>query len=99
MYGSVHNPEYIFGDIEIVKATHSPCPVCGHPTGDCAGGATPPLQVLGETSVSADQDKILVEQDVTRRVHVTPRIETTIVVARAGSWITRKKAKELGIIS
>ena len=98
MYSPVHSPEYIFGDIEIVKATRKPCPVCGHPTGDCVGENASPLSVLGETSISADQDKILVEQDVTRQVQITPRISTTITVARAGTWITRAKAKELGII-
>ena len=98
MYGPTHYPEYVFGNIDIVKATHEPCPVCGHPTGDCAGETAPPLHVLGETSASADQDKIRVEKDVVKEVQVTPLISTTIVVARAGSWITRKKGKELGII-
>lgn len=72
--------------------------MCGHPTGDCAGDNTPPLQVLGETSKSADQDKIRVEHDVVKQLQITPLISTTITVARAGTWITRKKGKELGII-
>ncbi len=40
--------EYIYGDIEILRATREPCIVCGDPTGDCVPkGHKPPEKLLG----------------------------------------------------
>lgn len=39
--------EYILGDIPIVRADRKACPVCGHPTGDCATDTSEPKHVIG----------------------------------------------------
>lgn len=40
--------EYIYGDIEILRATGEPCIVCGHPNGGCAPeGHKPPEKLVG----------------------------------------------------
>lgn len=40
--------EYIYGDIEILRATGEPCIVCGHLTGGCVPeGHKPPEKLLG----------------------------------------------------
>ena len=40
--------EYIYGDIEILRATGEPCIVCGDPTGNCVPkGHKPPEKLLG----------------------------------------------------
>lgn len=40
--------EYIYGDIQILRATGEPCIVCGHPNGGCAPeGHEPPEKLIG----------------------------------------------------
>lgn len=41
-------PEYIFGDIEILRATSEPCIVCGEPQGNCIpADHKPPSKLFG----------------------------------------------------
>jgi hypothetical protein len=41
-------PEYIFGDIEILRSNGTACIVCGDPTGNCVPeGHIPPVKLVG----------------------------------------------------
>lgn len=95
-------PEYVLGDVRVVRASRTPCIVCGHHTGDCAGEATTkPRHVLGDSmfegkpSVSGE---VLLTEDLHDTVNITPRTTTRVLVARAGTYISREKALEFGLI-
>lgn len=88
------------GSIKVTGAQRSPCPVCGHPTGDCAGESGPPKTIFGyNTNSSFDQNlTFLVEEDVIETREIAPGLSTKRVVHKKGSQITFQRAKELGLI-
>ncbi len=95
------NDRYLFGDIEILRAVNQPCPVCGHPTGNCSGDLDKPDHIVGEdfTNESIKNDKmILVEQDIYETRQVTAFTTTNVLIHRAGTYVTNARAKELKII-
>lgn len=90
--------EYILGNVRITRAKREPCIVCGDPTGDCSSGISGPIRVLGESFASSKAEPgVLVQEDITEEVWLTPYTRTTVLVARAGSYISLEKAIELGI--
>jgi len=95
-------PEYVLPGVRIVKAGRDQCPVCGHPTGDCTGDTAPPRQIIGESFVRDGQvpgADVLVLEDLYDVVNITPRTQTKVLVARKGSYITKEKAIQYGLIS
>jgi hypothetical protein len=94
-------PEMLFGDIPFFRANREPCIVCGHLGGDCTTPTAEPEHIIGVStslgSLSKDH-KILVEKDIVEEKQITPFTKAKILVARAGSYVTVEKAKELGII-
>lgn len=93
-------PEFILGDVRIVRASRQPCVVCGNKTGDCAGTAQPPRHVIGEGMFrrKPEEPEILVLEDLYDTVQLTPRTSTKVLVARAGTYISRSKALQFGLI-
>lgn len=85
--------------IEVLRADRSPCPVCGHPTGDCNGENDAPKRIwgLGDVPSMVEGQTVLVGEDVWEEKEITPGVKTRVLVARAGSQIPLTKAKELGI--
>ena len=82
-----------------MRGDRSPCPVCGHPTGDCAGTGPAPLRILGEQFGPRKQESnVLVTEDIYEEVYITERTKTTVLVAKAGSYITAEKAMKYGLI-
>ena len=59
-------------DIDVHRASPLPCPVCGHPTGDCTGenGPEPPDHISGYNSIESlnETQTYLVEEEVTARI-------------------------------
>lgn len=91
----------LYGDIPFMPATREPCIVCGHTTGDCATEDSEPHHIFGVTATAGsmnDGQKILVEKDIIEEVQLTPFTKSKVLVARAGTYITIARAKELGII-
>lgn len=91
----------IYGDIPFMSATREPCIVCGHTTGDCTTQEAEPTHIFGVSSTSGsmnDNQKVLVEKDIIEEVQLTPFTKSKVLVARAGTYITIARAKELGII-
>ena len=42
------------GDFNILRADRMPCPICGHPTGDCAGETPAPARIVGLGMLGGD---------------------------------------------
>jgi hypothetical protein len=94
-------PEMLFGDIPFFRANREPCIVCGHLGGDCTTSTAEPKHIIGVSSsfgsLSKDH-KVLVEKDIVEETQITPFTKAKVLVARAGSYVTVERAKELGII-
>lgn len=87
------------GEARIVRADRQPCPVCGHPTGDCTGQSAPPVKVVGpEIFPSLEQEEVyVVPEDVWDDVQITPFTKTRVLVAAKGAAMPMSRAKELGL--
>lgn len=91
----------LYGDIPFMSANREPCIVCGHTTGDCTTSESEPTHIFGVTGTSGsmnDNQKVLVEKDIIEEVQLTPFTRSKVLVARAGTYVTIARAKELGII-
>lgn len=94
-------PERLFDNVMITRADRMPCPVCGHPTGDCTGETAPPTKIAGMGGVYSSQKEIatfLVEEDIKEERQITPFYKNTVVIHRKGSYITADEAKKLGLL-
>lgn len=99
-------PEFPLSEIRYAKADRLPCPVCGHPTGDCApdGFAPPRSSVLlrGEVSNTKTSDElqptVLVEEEIWGEKQITPFTRARVLLAAKGTYVTVEKARELGIL-
>jgi hypothetical protein len=95
------NYRMIYGDIPFMSANREPCIVCGHTTGDCTTKESEPSHIFGVSTTAGsmnDNQKILVEKDIIEEVQLTPFTKSKVLVARAGTYVTIARAKELGII-
>lgn len=92
-------PEIING-IQFHRASRQPCPVCGHPTGDCGGESGPPKTIWGYNTNSSLDDNLTfyVEEDYVEEREVAPGVVTKIILYPAGKHIPLKLAKELKLI-
>lgn len=92
--------EQLFDGVELVRADRQPCPVCGHPTGDCAGELPINKNVVGLGTIPSmrKQQTVYVDDDIIETVEISTGVFTKIIRARAGSYVSVDKAVELGII-
>lgn len=92
--------EKIGDNISILRATRQPCPVCGHPTGDCDGESGPPQKIAGLGGVIEslkELQTVLVENDIYEERQITPFTKARVIVHHKGSYVTLEQAKNLGI--
>lgn len=92
--------EYIYGDIEVTRATREPCIVCGHPTGDCSDVGAEPNHIFGADSVMEtvkQSQLVLVEETIYGTRQISPFTTAKVILAAKGTYVTLEKAKELGI--
>jgi hypothetical protein len=92
--------EEIIPGVSFLRADRQPCPVCGHPTGDCADGAQAPRVIIGD-NVSppvADDPLVLVPEDIRTEVQITPFTRARVLLAAKGSYIPASEARAYGII-
>lgn len=92
---------YTIGDnIKVSAADRRPCPVCGHPTGDCTGESGKPDHIVGfgVDQPNPDAQQFVVEEDVWVERQLTPTTKTRILVAPAGKVISVTQAKNLGLL-
>lgn len=94
------NGQRRLGDIVVSIADRGPCPVCGHPTGDCRGDAPPPTHIwgLGTIPSMADSQTVLVEEDIYEERQITPFTKARVLVAKKGKHVPLDKARELGLL-
>ena len=99
-FGGSNNEKEEINGISYLRATRQPCPVCGHPTGDCSEGTEPPKTIWGFNTNSSLDDKqtFLVEEDYFEEREIGPGLSVKILVYAKGKQIPLKKAKELGFI-
>jgi hypothetical protein len=100
--------EEIFPGVKFYSANREPCIVCNHPTGDCGSHSSdsqqesfPPLRIqFGEIATKKQEDdpEVRVERDIFKEVQLTSMTKTRVLVARAGTFIPKSKAQELGLI-
>jgi hypothetical protein len=93
-------PEYLLPGVRLAKATREACPVCGHPTGDCAGELPPPHRIVGDNIDTKPQPdpSVLVPEDHYEERQITPFTRVKVLVAAAGSYVTPERARELGLL-
>ncbi len=91
---------YVVGDnIRVSQADRSPCPVCGHPTGDCVGDSPKPKHIAGMgTNMLESSQTYLVEEDIIVERQLTNSIKTKVLVHPKGKFISVTEAKKFGLI-
>jgi hypothetical protein len=84
----------------ILRATREPCPVCGHPTGDCTGTEAPPKHIAGMGPIETlrHAQTVYVEEDIWEEHTITPGRTTRILKHKKGSTVSYDEAKILGLI-
>jgi hypothetical protein len=77
----------------------TPCPVCGHPPGDCTGPNSAPKHVIGPNIFPSlgHEETVVVEEDIFEVRPITSFTSARVLVCRAGSAISLTEAKRLGI--
>lgn len=91
---------YLFGEYRLVGADRLPCPVCGHPTGDCTPDSVDdPHPAFSDTKIpNVDTTQfVLVNEDVYVDKPVSPYATARVLAAKKGQYISLDKARELGI--
>jgi hypothetical protein len=98
-FGGPGGKKDVFG-IPFSSATREPCPVCGHPTGDCPGETEPPETIWGYNTNSTLDEKLTfyVEEDYYEERQIAPNLTTRILLHKKGKHIPLEEARELGLI-
>lgn len=91
---------FVLGNIPVTMADRQPCPVCGHPTGDCSGDSIKPTHVIGYNQIESLNTKqtFLVEEDIYEERQLTQSVTTKVLLHRKGKQIPLEEAKKLGLI-
>ena len=85
----------------ILHADRQPCPVCGHPTGDCKGTGPAPTRLAGmddKLETLKHIQTVYVEEDIHEEIQITPGRTTKILKHAAGSQVSYEEAEKLGLI-
>lgn len=93
--------EYIYGDYRILRADRQPCPICGHPTGDCNSQTPHKLDSMFGTGLfkSVDNEhKVMVEETIyeERVIYGTSKIK--VIKFKKGQMISIDEARENGLL-
>jgi hypothetical protein len=101
-FGEISIFEDGISGVKITRADRSPCPVCGHPTGDCTGDS-PALSadsVWGYNTNSSLDDSVTfyMEEDYFEEREIAPGIITKILIHRKGKQIPLVEARKLGFV-
>jgi hypothetical protein len=86
-------------EYRIARADRQPCPVCGHPTGDCVSDAVSPAHIIGFSSpTSKSAVQIFLEDDVWEERQITPFTKAKVLLYKKGQSIPQEEAERLGLI-
>lgn len=86
------------GDIDVYAADRKPCPICGHPTGDCTGVGSSLPDIKLPKRVIGKEPMFLVEQDVVQERSITPYTKAQVIIHRKGNYISLSEARNLGLV-
>ena len=88
-----------FQDITIIPADRQPCPVCGHPTGDCSG-EIPLDHIIGfdKKGGATQSPKHFVEEDVWAERQITPYTKARVLIYKKGDQLPHDEAVKLGLL-
>jgi hypothetical protein len=95
------NTERLGDSVSIIRADRSPCPVCGHPTGDCTGDSPPPQKIIGLGGLIENlmvEKTVLIEETIYEERQITPFTKAKVVKHHKGSYVTVDEARDLGIL-
>lgn len=95
-------PAPFSGEVSGIKFLHAdrePCPVCGHPSGDCPGEDISPPVIWGYNSSGSLDDTLTfyVEEDYYEERELAPGITAKFLIHKKGKTISLREAKELGL--
>jgi len=76
------------------------CPVCGHPTSDCAPKDQPHVRVVGaDTFKSIESTELfIVAEDVFEERQISPFTKAKVLLYAKGKAIPIAEARKLGLI-
>ena len=104
LYPLLMNPDnydWLYNDIRILRNERGPCPVCGHPTGDCAPEETTnPFDHLFGIGIFGSIDNkqtFMLRDDVFVEEEVTANHFVRVRKYRAGQEIPLEEARNLGL--
>jgi hypothetical protein len=89
---------YKMEGVSFLEADRNPCPVCGHPTGDCAGDNAPTHVIGFEASQGKSTPLFHVEEEVWEEKQITPYTKARVLVYKKGENISIEEAKRLGLL-
>jgi len=86
-------------EVGFLSASREPCPVCGHPTGDCSGSSEPPKKIAGFNTIEqlVGEQTWLVEEPIYEERQITPYTKTTVLKYPKGTQIPLEEARNLGL--
>lgn len=94
------NSEYILnGMARLLKSDGGPCIVCGAAGGNCAGEVGPPIRIAAATVFPSlgYQDTYVVKEDIWRKVQISDKTSTQVLVFAKDAVISLEQAQELGL--
>jgi hypothetical protein len=93
-------PDYIYGDIEILKYNSEPCIVCGDPTGNCVPKdhvAPKTIFGLGLFKSLDEKQTFRVEEDFFIEEELTPGTIVKVCKFHTGQTITLEEARKYNL--
>jgi hypothetical protein len=90
----------LFDNVTTTGANRMPCPVCGHPTGDCVGEATSPGRITGYGDNESLKEKLMftVEEDIYEETQINSFLKGKVLVYKKGKQIPYLEAEKRNLI-
>lgn len=95
-----NEPVEIVNGIKVHKATLSPCPVCGHPTGNCTGNSESPkiIHTIAGLSTMDESGLYFLDEDYYEIQEIVTGVNIKKLIHKKGSMVSLKIATELGLL-
>lgn len=92
--------EYLYGEFELISAEDGGCPVCGHPTGDCAPEGQGHIRVVGADTFETitAKEMFIVTEDIYEQRQISPFTKAKVLLYPKGKAIPVSEAKKLGLV-
>lgn len=74
------------------------CLVCGEPNSNCKTGDSLHPKIAFASAAKPEQDMVYVDKDHFTKVQIAPGTFTNVRLAKAGTYISRREAAEIGLL-